>query len=95
MNFFLNKCLRVLINLNKKKTAKQNKKKTRKITKNVSLSKWDDSPNEPSFDGLSQEKSSENVTTDEEKSLGNERSKRSSAFMVALKNMKEFTQKHQ
>ena len=36
-------------------------------------------PNEASYDDLSQEKSSENVTNDEEKILGNERSKRSSA----------------
>ena len=42
---------------------------------------------------ISQEESSENVTSDEEKRLGNERSKRSLAFMVALKNMKEFVQK--
>ena len=32
------------------------------------------------------EESSENVTADEEKRLGNRRSKQSSAFMVALKN---------
>ena len=50
-------------------------------------------PNEASYDDLSQEKSSENVTNDEEKILGNERSKRSSAFIVPSKNMKEFTQK--
>ena len=42
---------------------------------------------------ISQEESSENVTSDEEKRLGNERSKRSLAFMAALKNMKEFVQK--
>ena len=42
---------------------------------------------------ISQEESSENVTSDEEKRLGNERSKRPLAFMVALKNMKEFIQK--
>ena len=42
---------------------------------------------------LIQEESSENVTSDEEKRLGNERSKRSSAFMIALKNMKDFAQK--
>ena len=69
------------------------KSKTKKITKNVSSSKCDDSPNEASFDDLSQEESSENVTSDEEKRLGNERSKRSSAFMIALKNMKDFAQK--
>ena len=33
------------------------------------------------------------MTTDEEKRLGNDRSQRSSAFMVALENMKGFTQK--
>ena len=44
-----------------------------------------DSPNEASFDDLSQEESGENVATDEEKRLANERSKRSSAFMIALK----------
>ena len=64
------------------------KNKTKKITK-----KWDDSPSETSFDDLNREESSENVTSDEEKRLGNERSKRSSAFMVALKNMKQFAQK--
>ena len=32
------------------------------------------------------------MTSDEEKGLGNERSTRSSAFMVALENMKEFAQ---
>ena len=42
---------------------------------------------------ISQEESSENVTSDEENRLGNEWSKRSLAFMVALKNMKEFVQK--
>ena len=54
----------------------------------------DDSPNEASFDDLSQVESIEDVTTDEEKGLGNERSKPSSAFMVALKNMKKFAQKN-
>lgn len=33
------------------------------------------------------------MTTDEEKRLGNDRSQRPSAFMVALENMKGFTQK--
>ena len=33
------------------------------------------------------------MASDKEKRLGNERSKRSSAFMVALENMKEFAQK--
>ena len=42
---------------------------------------------------MSQEKSSKNVTTDEEKRLGNDRSQRPSAFMVALENMKGFAQK--
>ena len=42
---------------------------------------------------MSQEESSKNVTTDEEKRLGNDRSQRPSAFMVALENMKGFTQK--
>ena len=46
----------------------------------------DDNPNEAAFNGLSQE-CNENVTIDEEKRLSNERSKRSSAFQVALKNM--------
>ena len=50
-------------------------------------------PNEASYDDLSQEESSQNVTNDEEKILANERSKRSSAFIVPAKNMKEFTQK--
>ena len=71
-----------------RKRRSQLKNKTKKITK-----KWDDSPSEPSFDDLNREESSENVTSDEEKRLGNERSKRSSAFMVALKNMKQFAQK--
>ena len=75
------------------KRRSQSKSKTKKITKNVSSSKCDDSPNEASFDDLSQEESSENVTSDEEKRLGNERSKRSSAFMIAWKNMKDFAQK--
>ena len=69
------------------------KSKTKKITKNVSSSKCDDSPNEASFDDLSQEESSENVNSDQEKRLANERPKRSSAFMIAMKNMKEFPQK--
>ena len=76
-----------------RKWRSQSKNKTKKITKNVSSSKWDDSPNEISFDDLSQEESSVNTTSDQEKRLGNERSKRSSAFMVALKNMKKFAQK--
>ena len=42
---------------------------------------------------MSQEESSKNVTTDEEKRLGNDSSQRPSAFMVALENMKGFTQK--
>ena len=42
---------------------------------------------------MSQEESSKNVTTDEEKRLGNDRSQRPSAFMVALENMKGFAQK--
>ena len=46
----------------------------------------DDNPNEAAFNDLSQE-CNENVTIDEEKRLSNERSKRSSAFQVALKNM--------
>ena len=33
------------------------------------------------------------MTSDEEKRLGNEKSKRSLAFMIALKNTKEFAQK--
>ena len=78
-----------------RKRRSQSKNKTKKITKNVSSSKWDDSSNEASFDDLSQVESNENVTFDKEKRLGNEKSKRSSAFMVALKNMKEFAQKHQ
>ena len=69
------------------------KTKPRKLTTNFSSSKWDDSPNEASFDDLTQEESNENVISDEEKRIGNERSKRSSAFMIALKNMKEFAQK--
>ena len=73
-----------------RKRRSQSKSKTKKITKNVSLSKCDDSTNEASFDDLGQEESSENMTSDEEKRLGNERSKRSSIFMIALKNMKEF-----
>ena len=76
-----------------RKRRSQSKSKNKKITKNVSSSKCDDSPNEASFDDLSQEESSENVTSDEEKRLGNERSKRSSAFMIAWKNMKDFAQK--
>ena len=76
-----------------KKRRSQSKSKTKKIAKNVSSSKCDDSPNEASFDDLSQEESSENVTSDEEKRLGNERSKRPSTFMIALKNMKEFAEK--
>ena len=76
-----------------RKRRSQSKSKTKKITKNVSSSKCDDSPNEASFDDLSQEESSENVTSDEEKRLGNERPKRSSTFMIAMKNMKEFAQK--
>ena len=75
-----------------RKRRSQSKSKTKK---SVSSSKWDDSPNEASFDDLNQEESSENVTSDEEKRLGNERSKRSSAFMIALKNMKDFAQKRQ
>ena len=67
-----------------RKQRSQSKSKTKKITKNVSSSKCDNSPNEASFDDLSQAESSEHVTSDEEKRLGNERSKRSSAFMIAL-----------
>ena len=78
-----------------RKRRSQSKSKTKKITKNVSSSKCDDSPNEASFDDLSQEESSENVTSDEEKRLGNERPKRSSAFMIALKNVKDLHKKHQ
>ena len=78
-----------------RKRISQSKNKTKKIAKNVSSSKSDDSPNEVSFDDLSQKESNEFVTSDEEKRSGNERSKRSSVFMVALKNMKEFAQKHQ
>ena len=77
----------------RRKQRSQSKSKTKKITNNVSSSKWDDSFYEASFDDLSQEESSENVTSDEVKRLNNERSMRSSAFMIALKNMKEFGQK--
>ena len=77
----------------RRKQRSQSKSKTKKITNNVSSSKWDDSFYEASFDDLSQEESSENVTSDEEKRLGNERSKRPSTFMIALKNMKEFAEK--
>ena len=77
----------------RRKRRSQSKSKTKKITKTASSSKWDVSFHEASFDDLSQEESSENVTSGEVKRLGNERSKRSSAFMVALKNMKEFRQK--
>ena len=68
------------------KRRSQSKNKTKKITNNFSSLKCDGSTNEASFDDLSQEESSENVTSDQEKRLGNERSKRSSAFMIALKN---------
>ena len=77
----------------RRKRRSQSKSKTKKITKTASSSKWDVSFHEASFDDLSQEESSENVTSDEEKRLGNERSKRPSTFMIALKNMKEFAEK--
>ena len=48
-----------------RKRRSQSKNKTKKITKNVSSSKCDNSPNEASFDDLSQAESSENVTSDE------------------------------
>ena len=65
------------------------KAKPRKLLKTFHRQS-DDSTNEALFDDLGQEESSENMTSDEEKRLGNEISKRSSIFMIALKNMKEF-----
>ena len=52
-----------------RKRRSQSKSKTKKTTKNVSSPKWDDSPNEASFNNLSQEESSEHVTSDEKKKI--------------------------